>query len=293
MHRSPTSISVLALAVLPFSSGCFMGIGKSGADLELGVPTMDVALVLDRSSYGMGAPIVAEVTVTNTGDKTVSVPRPGRDTIDFYLRPVSATDPRHTQKVAWALEEPEFVSLEPGTSDQRKFALNLATKEAGEYVIHAVYRTEPDPSLELAAATVTSPGVPITVDASFVVFERDGMGLITESEAKRVATEFFHRDALRAEARLVKDERIRMHIWWVTVYYASPADDGSVFGSCLIDPFLGHVRSKATKPVPPPTATPPGAPAGAPGAPAGAPASVPGQPISQAAADPRDRRTAK
>src|SRR5690606_28773675 len=86
------SASILLPLLLSFPS-C-MGIGKAGADLELEEPALGVALETDAASYGVGAAIVATVTVTNEGPAPVSIPRPSSDTVRFFLRSPGETEPR-------------------------------------------------------------------------------------------------------------------------------------------------------------------------------------------------------
>lgn len=241
MSRPSAAVLPLLLVV----SGC-MGIGKSGADLDLGEPTLAVELSVDDARYGVGAPIIAEVVVHNTGEAPVSVPRPSRDTLEFFLRPLESPEPRHTQVVGWVLENPEFIALEPGQIDRRRFVLNLATSEPGDFELFAIYRTEADPAVRLTATPVASNAVPVAVRPPRVL-ERDGMGLISEDEARRIAVRHFGRSAAQVDAVLAKDERVRHHVWWVTVHFEAPAAGDATHGSCFIDPFLGRVRSETAK----------------------------------------------
>lgn len=237
----------LLLALLPACG--VMGIGKAGADLELDEPTLDVALELDDVSYGVGAAIVAKVSVTNSGPAPVSIPRPSPDTVSFFVRGLNEDEPRDTQSVRWPLEQVEFLSLEPGQAHGRRFVLNMATSDPGALELFVVYRTEPDPAIEFAA-NVASNAVPIEVTLP-VALERDTMGLITRSEAERIASRHFGVEPARVDALLVKDSKVRMHRWWVTVWFQSPSPDGSTHGSCFIDPYRGRMHGVTDDPVPP------------------------------------------
>lgn len=241
-------------AILPFAccwlalaaTGC---LGRAGADLELGAPSLAVELALDAAAYGVGAPVLAEVTITNTGAAPVTVGRPSAHTVDFFLQPADAPEPRHTQQVSSPVEAPAFVVIQPGASHARVIPLNFATSAPGSYRVFAVYGAEPQEGVELTA-TLASNAVPITVTLP-VVLERDAVGLITEREARRIALEHFGGAAERVDARLYQDERFRTFVWWVTVYRASPAPAGATQQSCFIDAFLGHVRADTEAPVPP------------------------------------------
>ncbi len=240
-------LSVLLLvAVLPACG--VMGIGKSGADLELDEPTLEVTVETDAARYGVGEAIVATVLLTNAGPAPVSIPRPSPDTVRFFLRGADEPEPRDTQCVRWPLEQAEFISLEPGESHGRRFVLSLATSDAGPLDLFAVYRTEPDPAIELAAHVASNP-VSLAVELP-VALERDSMGLISRAEAERLAVAHFGREAARTDALLVKDSKVRMHQWWVTVWYQSASPDGNMCGSCFIDPYRGRVRGVTDDPVP-------------------------------------------
>jgi hypothetical protein len=45
------------------------------------------------------------------------------------------------------------------------------------------------------------------------------------------------------------DKNVRMHQWWVTVYFSEPTAAGDSLGSCFIDPYLGRVRGETNVPV--------------------------------------------
>ena len=237
----------LAALLLGLPACGVLGIGKSGADLELDMPRLDVDLTLDEASYGVGAPIIATVTIRNIGDAPISVPRPSADTVRFFVVGSADNEPRDTQSVRWPNEQPEFVTLETDQTDVRPFVLNMATSDAGPLEVFAIYRTEPDPEIELAANEASEP---VSIEVTLpVALERDTMGLISEAEAHRIATRYFGRSAKRVDSLLVRDSKLRMHQWWVTVWYSSPTADGRTNGSCLIDPFLGKVRKEADRPV--------------------------------------------
>jgi len=240
---------LIAVLLIALPSCGVLGIGKSGADIELDTPTLDVELTLDEAAYGVGAPIIATLTVRNDGDAPVSIPRPSADTVRFFLRGADEVEPRDTQLVRWPNEQPEFVNLDSGQTDVRPFILNMATSSAGPLEVFAVYRTEPDPAIELAANEASNPvGVEVTLP---VALERDTMGLITEAEAHRIATNYFGQAAQRIDSLLVKDSKLRMHQWWVTVWFSTSTEDGRTNGSCLIDPFLGKVRKESDRAVTP------------------------------------------
>ncbi|MBI4882068.1 MAG: hypothetical protein HY812_20765 [Planctomycetes bacterium] len=248
--RIALAACLLALA----AAGC---LGRAGVDLELGAPSLEVKLALDAATYGVGAAVLAEVTITNVGEAPVTVGRPSSHTVDFFIQPEGAPEPRHTQQVASPVEAPAFVVIEPGESHARVIPLNFATSAPGSYRLFAVYGAEPQEGVELTA-TLASNAAPITVTLP-VVLERDAVGLITEQEARRIALEHFGGEAQRIEARLVQDERFRTFVWWVTVYQDSPARPGRAGKSCFVDAFLGHVRAETEKAVPPPEeAHPPG-----------------------------------
>ncbi|MFG0320703.1 MAG: hypothetical protein ACF8XB_25745 [Planctomycetota bacterium JB042] len=240
--------SLLSVLLLVAALPACMGIGKAGADLELEEPTLDVLVETDAARYGVGEAIVATVVLTNAGAAPVSIPRPSPDTVRFFVRGADESEPRDTQSVRWPLEQAEFISLEPGESHGRRFVLNLATSAPGSLDLFAVYRTEPDPAIELAANVASKP-VALEVELP-VAMERDSMGLISRAEAERIAVAHFGREAARTEALLVKDSKVRMHQWWVTVWYQSASPDGNMYGSCFIDPYRGRVRGVTDDPVP-------------------------------------------
>ncbi len=241
---------LLALA----AAGCF-GPGRAGADLEVGAPSLEVRLALDSAGYGVGAPVFAEVTLTNTGDAAVTVARPSAHTVDFFRQPADAPEPRHTQQVSCPLEAPSFVVIQPRASHARVIPLNFATAAPGSYRLFAVYGSEPEAGVELTAK-LTSNAVPFTVTLP-VVLERNEVGLITEQEARRIALQHFGGKALRVDARLIQDERYRTFVYWVTIHRAAGDPAGATPQSCLIDAALGHVRAETDQPVPAAAASPP------------------------------------
>ncbi|MFH0945292.1 MAG: hypothetical protein V2A76_08860 [Planctomycetota bacterium] len=233
-------ICVLCLTAVSLPGCIGVGLGKAGADLELETPQLGLVLSLDRQAYGVGAPIIAKLTLVNKGELPVSVARPSPLTVDFYLRPHTSPEPLHTQMVSWPDEVVDFVPIEPGESHQRSHILSRATLKEGSYDLLAVYRSEPEAELK-NTATVASNAVPITVSLP-VEMERDSLGLIVEAEASRIAKTHFGREDSRIDARLVMDSRMKMHQWWVTVYYAAPTAEGEAYGSCFVDPYLGVIK---------------------------------------------------
>lgn len=237
--RNLLSCALLLVSVsLP---GCLgFQLGKAGADLELETPQLGLVLSTDRTAFGVGAPIIAELTLKNEGKLPVSVARPSPLTVEFYLRPHTSPEPLHTQMVTWPDEVVDFVPIEPGETHKRSHVLSRATLKEGSYDLIAIYRSEPEAELK-NAATVASNPVPITVSLP-VEMERDSLGLIVEAEAARIAKEHFGQDDSRIDARLVMDKRMKMHQWWVTVYYSTPTTTGESYGSCFVDPYLGKVK---------------------------------------------------
>ena len=233
---------IIPVLVVPLITGCIgFGIGKAGADLELDTPQLSAVLSLDSDTYGLGAPIIAELALVNDGKLPVTGARPAHFTVEFYLRPHTSPEPIHTQMVSWPLETASYVPLEPGARHQRSHVLSRATLNPGDYDVFAVYRSEPEEGIELAATVGSNPvSIRITED---VAMERDSLGLIMEAEAARIASRHFQQPESRVDARMVMDRNVRMHQWWVTVYFATPTASGETYGSCFIDPYLGRVRS--------------------------------------------------
>lgn len=245
---SPLQSLCAVLSVLLSLTGCMgAGIGKAGADLELGEPQISMSLKLDKEKYGVGAPIIATLTLTNDGELPVTIGRPSPFTVEFYLRPHTSPEPLHTQMVTWPLETVSYVALDTNETHERKLVLSRATLNEGAFDVFAVYRTEPEQDIQMTA-TVGSNNVPIEVSLP-VSMERDTMGLIVQAEAERIAQQFFGQQHSRIDSRLVMDEKVRMYQWWVTVYYSSPTAEGETFGSCFVDPFLGRVRNTTHKQV--------------------------------------------
>jgi hypothetical protein len=225
--------------VLATTSGCS---GFSQTDLEDGVPAMDVSVTVDSAGYARNTAVIAEVTIQNIGDKPVSIPIPGRESVEFNQFHAESPEPLVVDFVAPPREPIEFTLVQPGETLTRRFLLPLAARKVGEFRLISLYRPELEgiegstPVASKAAAfAVTDPPA----------FDRDSNGVISEADAKRAAERYFAQRAKSVLAKYFLDEA-EVGTWLVTVEFEKPDAKGRTQRSCRVSAYTGAVqRAKA------------------------------------------------
>lgn len=240
MNRSTLRFPA-ALLGLVLLTGC-TGLGQ--ADLEDGLPNLTVTVQVDAAEYARNAPVVANVSVTNAGDSSVSLVMPARETLEFNLFTTRSPEPLRIEFVASPLEPIEFNVLEPGATMSRKFVLPLAARAEGEYRLITIYRPELGEEIQGS--------MPIASEAAgFVVkdppaFDRDSNGVISEADAIRVAKAHFGQATKAVRAQYVLDE-LRLGVWLVTAEFDRPDAAGKSQRACYVNAYLGRVNNRPAR----------------------------------------------
>lgn len=241
MNRSTLRFPALCLG-LAFLPACT---GLSQADLEDGLPSLTVAVAVDAPEYSRNAPVVANVTVTNAGDSSVSLVMPARETLEFNLFTTKSPEPLRVEFVASPLEPIQFQVLEPGATLSRRFVLPLAARANGEFRLISIYRAE------LGGEDIQG-GLPIASEAApFVVkdppaFDRDSNGVISEADAIRIAQAHFAQPTKAVRAHYLLDE-LKLGVWLVTAEFAQPDAAGKQQRACFVNAYLGQVSNRPAR----------------------------------------------
>ncbi len=253
--RSHLAASALLLPLSLGITGCILQGGSGELDLE--TPKVEVTLKLDKETYQIGEPMIATVSVKNTGTERNVIAVPGAGICEFYAHRVDG-DPETIDSVQYLSAPDETTSMqdvEAGESFERKLLVYRYGRKAGKYEMFARYRTD---EKSVQNAEVSSAIVGFAIEGS-TKFDRDREGLLTEAEAIRVAREHFKLgDDIPAEAVLAKDET-RLNVWLVTLHAppAAPAPTAPTAKeapaastkpqdkSALVSPYTGSFKREA------------------------------------------------
>lgn len=240
MNRSTLRFCALALAAASVPA-CT---GLSQADLEDGLPNLTVVLHVDAGQYARNAPVIANVSITNAGDSSVSHVMPARETLEFNLFTTRSPEPLHVEFVASPLEPIQFNVLEPGATLERKFILPLAARMTGDLRLIAVYRPEIGEGMQGSLPIASEAAVYTVQDPP--AFDRDSNGVISEADAIRIATAYFARSPKAVRANYLLDE-MKFGMWLVTAEFAQPDANGKSQRACYVNAYLGQVSTRQAR----------------------------------------------
>lgn len=233
--------SVIAMSV--WLAGC-MGVGDG--ELNTDAPKLKVDLSIDNTEYRIGTPIIATVKVTNLGESPESLAMPSARTVNMMRNVDGADEPQSSTIAASDLEPPEFTTVAPGATVERRMLLPLATNQAGAFELFCVYHTEAEETL---GAALPSGWVPFRVKDEVAV-PRDGEGRILSTEAERIASEYFKRTAESVDSKFVVDQRTHLPMFMVTVRFAERDAEGRAWRTCLVDAWVGTVKGETDEVIP-------------------------------------------
>lgn len=241
MNRSTLRFPALAFGLTLLCCGCT---GLSQADLEDGLPNLTVTVQVDAAEYARNAPVVANVSVTNAGDSSVSLVMPARETIEFNLFTTRSPEPLRVEFVASPLEPIQFDVLEPGATIARKFVLPLAARATGEYRLITVYRPELGEEIQGSMPIASEAAAYVVKDPP--AFDRDSNGVISEADAVRIATAHFAQTTKAVRARYLLDE-LKLGVWLVTAEFERPDAAGKSQRACYVNAYLGQVNARPAR----------------------------------------------
>lgn len=232
--------AVLGLGLLA-ATGC--------ARLRGGDPAraLTLELALDAPAYAPGAPVVAQLTLTNTGGRAVEAVSLDRTALTFSFRPAQAAGPQSgllLVEPVYSEKEPagQGLRLKPGEAQTRRFVLTRLTLERGAYFVQAIYAL-PRPSGERPAPKVYARAVPFKVEGEKVFAHRYPDGLITRQEAiARAAAQAGFQPA-KSDALLVTNQ-LGFREWWINL---APTGGGAT-KSFYVNPYTARVIGPAQRP---------------------------------------------
>jgi hypothetical protein len=214
---------------------------KSGPSSDL-----TLTLTLDKAAYLPGEPVIATLTLANTGGHPLNLPQLDHGSLAFTFQPQSrseVSDLRFIEPVYSTKEQTGITqSLAPqgsaGSSLTRRFSFANLTFDRGGFVLGAVYSRPAESSLKPPKKTYAK-GTAFTVQGEKVYTKRYLNGLITREEAAKLALAQTGGKLKTAEALLVTDEA-GFQKWWVNLTL-----EGGQTRSWFVDPYYGKVWKEA------------------------------------------------
>lgn len=236
------SASLVALALAATGTGGCLEWGSG--DLELEDPTVKVEMTLDKATYDIGDPVKATITVTNIGEVRASIAVPSSGTLEIYMQDSASKelDPTAVEYVTSPLDTTVFREVDSGEAlDPRVLCLPRTTTKAGTFKIWCRYRTE-DAAISRAGEAWSEP-VPFAITDK-VSMKRDRYGHLEQTEAVRVATEFYGREVASSES-IVRLDETRLQVFLVTLHFKDKDKDGHDEASCFVSPYTGKVTRES------------------------------------------------